>query len=252
MITEYFSKINASLGALVIVCFFFPWFSIDCGNITIVKLSGFDIATGHISLEQRVDEQLAQSGKNFETLEQEHPVRPQLYLMVVIVCALVIVGYSARMFQELNRVGMFAVGAFGVFGFLVLMYATMREFGFDIPPDVAAMVRVPRQPAFFITAGSFIGVVALSVVGLRASAEPSSEMVSMNLPINVEEQSKNTIDELPMEGAFNLPDEENAFGEKMNHSHASVQATTCPSCGETVSGRQEKCPKCGTSVTRKA
>jgi zinc ribbon protein len=251
MITEHFSKINLSLGVLVVACFFLPWLSIDCGNTTIVKLSGFDLATGHVTLEQRADQQLTQSGKDFNTLESEHPVRPQLYLMVVIVCALVIVGYSVRMFREMDRVGMFAVGAFGVFGFLVMVVAAVREFGVDIPPDVAQMVRVPRQPAFYMSVVSFLGVVVLSVIGLRASAEPSREVISLNIPLASDEQLQNIIDELPRQEESSLPAGENAFGESSGSLASSVQFRICPSCGEKFSIQQEICPKCGTLITTK-
>src|SRR5438034_845652 len=92
MIMEYLPKINIVLGVIVIIFFFFPWISIDVGNVVIMKCSGYDLAAGNISVN---DNALQQESGQPGTVAQAQPstqsdrnVRPQLYLFIIIVCAL--------------------------------------------------------------------------------------------------------------------------------------------------------------------
>ena len=255
MILEHFSKINISLGALVIICFFLPWLSVDCGNVTIAELSGYDLATGHIVLEQSAMQQLTQRGQDFSALQREHQARPQLYLVVVVFCALGMVGYGIRMLQELNRVGMFAVGVFGVFGILLMAFAAGRDFGIDIPADAARLVQISHPLAFYVTMISFLGTVVLSVLGICGSTEASEESVTIELPIAADEKLSNTIEELPIEEESNSFSTVNDFGEppelvstEIKRIPAPAGSKICTSCGAVVSAYQTKCLKCGMNV----
>ena len=104
---EHLPKINIASGVLIVICFFLPWFSIDCGNMAIVKVSGYDLASGKISLDENLLRQVsAQYGKgeeDYSEIENQRNARPQFYLVIVVLCALGIIGYSAKMLNEIGR-----------------------------------------------------------------------------------------------------------------------------------------------------
>jgi len=255
MILDHFSKINIGLGLITLVCFFLPWINVGCGNVTIVRLSGFDLATGRIVLDEDAMQQLSaeaeRTGRNLNPLEQEHQTQPQLYLVVVVMCSLGMIGYGVRMFQELNRVGIFAIGAFGAFALLVMAFAAAKDFGVDLPADVARIVHIAHGSGFYLTTASFLGSIVLSVVALRATSETAEETVTIDLPINKAEILPEEIESLDLPETASDAVGTNAFGEPVKLSNpGTVVAPTaepearCPSCGTPVKVSQATCGQC--------
>ncbi len=258
MILEYYSKINIALGSIVLLCFFLPWVNIGCGNVTITRLSGFDLTMGHITIDDeamhQVEAEASRTGSAINRIQAEHNTRPQFYLLVIVVCALGIVGYGVRMMQELNRVGIFAVGAFAVFGLLLIVVASARDFGVDLPQDVARVVHVGHGAGFFLMLASLLASAALSVITLRATSETSDDedKLTIDLPIPKEEDLTGGEAEQHVPSAHSKPSAgTNAFGES-TESRGSATTTAssskelrCPSCGSTVAASDLTCGHCG-------
>ena len=250
MIVEHLPKINIVLGVLVIIFFFFPWVSVEVGNIVIMKCSGYDLATGNISVNERALQQesgeLGTGSQVQPSTQGDRSARPQLYLLITIVCALGIMGYSSKMLSEFTRVGTVAVMAFGVFGLLIMVFGLWRDFGMDISADVASVIKAPGQLALYFTITSFLVSVALSFIGLRAFAEPSEEIGSIDVQIDTP-QLIDEIEQLAPDNAIGSSSS-NGFGDFVEKPS---EETTCPTCGLIVSIHHAKCSKCGTNLHSK-
>jgi len=260
MLLDHFPKFNIAFGVVVLICFFLPWVSIDCGETTIVELSGYDLTIGHVVLEQdaanKLSAELARSGGSSEPLEGEHHISPQFYLLVVALCSLGIIGYSVRMREEVNRVGMVAVGIFGVFGILLMTFAAARDFGLDLPADAARMVHISHPIAFYVIILAFSASVALSVLAMRGTSEDSKARVNLDLPIAKPSGLPEVAEDLHAEIPVNPGGPTNAFGEPVANSGtpaaggtAAAPSRICHSCGAELAETQLTCPKCGRSTT---
>jgi hypothetical protein len=256
MILDYFSKVNIGLGIIVLICFFLPWVNAGCGSVMIVKLSGYDLLTGHIALDEDAMQQLsaeaARAGRTVGTLEGEHQTRPQFYLIVIVVCALAMIGYSVRMVQELNRIGIFAIGAFGALAILLLMFSASRDFGADLPPDVARIVHIGRGSGFYVTMAALLSSVTLSVIALRGTSDSPEKIVTIDLPIPQTPALQEEIESLDVAETSPEVHATNAFGEPMKTfapgaavSSTVEQTTQCPLCGTSVKKSQTICEQCG-------
>ncbi len=255
---EHLPKVNISLGAIVVICFFLPWLSIDCGNIPIVKLSGYELMTGKISLDdnllRQASEQYGKNEEDYSAYENQRESRPQFYLLMVVMCALVIAGYSGRMLTEFNKVGTVAVIAFSLFGLLLMIITSIRNFGMDIPPDAAMLVQTSHQFGFYLTAISFLGSAVLSFLGLRANAESSEELVEIQITMPPASPAIGEIEELTLEeprpelAVSDFSDFEKSKPQEPVKKAIPPGAKTCSSCGAIVSVYQTKCMKCGSKL----
>lgn len=258
MLMEHLSKINLSLGALVLICFFLPWFSVDCGNITVLKVSGYDLTTGKIAVDddmlRQATSQYGQSDQDFSALGNERGARPQFYLLMVAMCALGIIGYSAKMMNEFNKVGTIAVIAFSVFGLLLVIFTVTRDFGMEIPSDAAMFVQISNQFGFYGTVLGFLAAAVLSVIGLRANAEPDDELETLSIPIPAIPPTAVDIEQLTLDEPLNVAatndftEFEKTEPQEPKKTVVPKGAKACPSCGVVVSVYQTKCMKCGAKL----
>ena len=241
-------KINLGLGVVVLICFFLPWVSIDCGNVAFLKLSGYQLATGKISLDESVLAQLKQQvGDVQETDAAEQQARPQFYLLAVAACAAGMIIYGVKMLSGVNRLNALAAAAFSVLGILVMLAASAFDYGLDIPPDAAMLIQTSHQFGFYMTVICFIGAGALSLLSLRAVAGQSDSLARIDFP--AAPLQANTA--VPPEPLTPAAPQEDPFGEAPETAPTSKpQAGTrkCPSCGSPVGPFQTKCLKCGTKI----
>ena len=256
MVLEHFSKISLTLGAIVMICFFLPWLNIGCGNVAIVKLSGYGLTTGHIELEQdAVQRQVSyrsHSGGDSYALQSEHQVRPQLYLLLIVVCAVGMIVYSVRMLQELDRIGMYVIGACGIFGVLLLTVAASRDFGVDLPADIARTVHISHPPAFFLSEVCFVSAILLSAFGIWRTMESTANAVLPRVSTSVDGKVNQVPGKLPGEEKSNFLKTTNAFGEPLvqtpPESEQGMVTKICSSCGSVVSIDHTTCQTCGNIV----
>ena len=258
MLLDHFPKINIGIGIIILICFFLPWVSIDCGNVSFITISGYELATGNISLDnqtlQQFREQLNREGQSGSSLDQAQHARPQLFLLVVILGGLGIITFSARMVSEFNRMRAFSIIGFSLFGLVILLFASLQNFGLAIPQDVGFLLKTPLQFGFYITTLSFIGAGLLSFLAIKASAEPTIDTVPIEIPLRTPPPLEREIEQLPVESDNNEFEiiEEKPLAEKTapfaQRRTSQPGARTCPTCGVVVGKFQTKCMKCGSDL----
>lgn len=236
---EHVAKINLSLGCLVIVCFFLPWVGLSCGDITFVKLSGYQLTTGKIPLDDEVLRQyqtnlgIENSEEGFSTQTQQAP--PKFYFLIVVICALNIIFFSAKMLGELDRAKLFIGMLFADIGAVFMIILAVIDFGIDIPSGSEMIIQTSYQVGYYATLFSLFGVAGLSVLGVKALGMGSIGETSIDLKISM------------------LPRLESGSVENINLSDSTSLAEsskkTCKQCGSPVEAYQVKCVKCGSTLT---
>lgn len=210
MFAEYIPKINLGLGLVVVICFFLPWVSVDCGNVSFVKLSGFNLTTGKIPLDERSMAAWSEKLGGGTVTANESPVgsqkaHPQYYLVFVVVAALGVVFYSFQGMREYTRVKGFSVAAFGGFGLIGVVLAALLDFGLGIPPEAAMMIQTSYQVGFYGSVLSFLAVIVLSYLWLKSAHEaPPEEVPDVLANITVETPPPMDMVGLPP-GALGIP-----------------------------------------------
>ncbi len=270
MIFDNLPKVNIALGTVVLVCFFLPWISIDCGNMTFVKVSGLQLTTGNIPLDEaRMEELSNQFGRRMaldesgDEVSQSTQTEPRFYFLAILVCAGTLIFYSYRMMSQLTRVEILGALIPGGIGALSMLFFLASDFGIDMPADAAVIIQVTPQFGFYGTLLAFIGVTTLSAMSLRAfeppekpqaaAAQPGPRFVPAE-PVILDPDPKQDgnveilIDETPLEKALDLPQVyEPPKEQKPAQTPAKPAppgAKACPSCGAVVGIYQTMCMKC--------
>ncbi|GEM_PF-6663693 len=274
MIFDNVPKINIALGTVVVICFFLPWISIDCGNETFVKASGLQLTTGKIPVD---DAQMEEFSNQFghrvdldatgDAASQSRQRKPRLYFLAILLCAGVVVFYSYRMLSRLSRVEIMGALIPGGLGTLGMLFFLADDFGIDMPPDAAVMIQVTPQFGFYGTLLGFLGVTTLSALSLRAFKPPeeppavtnepaaryvTAEPVILDLDRKGEGNVEIFIDETPLEKALDLPQVYEPPKETKPVQPAGKPAPpgakTCPNCGTVVGLYQTMCMKCSSPL----
>jgi len=276
MFGEYIPKINLALAAVIIGCFFLPWVSIDCGSVSRVKLSGYNLTLGQIPLDQEEMRELTQrGGGNLTTDETEGGLpkgHPQYYLAFVIIAALGVILYTAQAMYQYARMKSMAVIVFGGVGLLGLIVAGLLDFGLGIPKEMSVVVQTTFQFGYYISVLSYIGIIGISGIWFKATQEmPAVELPKelQNLETQgslVNEEGEVVLKEDPVIATFGEVTtrpaapvtEEKPEGEKPPEVQPAQPAPpaaapqpgvkACPSCGIAVGIYQTKCMKCGAKL----
>ncbi len=227
---EHAAKINLGMGCLVLACFFLPWVGLSCGDITFVKLSGYQLTTGKIPLDEDVIRQY-QDKLGMERSEEEMSGQPQqstpkFYFLIVIICAANIIFLSAKMLDEIDRTKSIVTMVFADVGAVFMIIIAAIDFGFDIPSGSEMIIRTSLQPGYYITLAAFFIVAALSVITMKALNTPS--VVDMNLNLQIPEQKFSGQGSIKTSGASQ-----------------SQRVKTCKQCGSQIDMYQAFCDKCG-------
>ena len=205
MFAESIPKINLGLGLVVIVCFFLPWVSIDRGNVSFVKISGYNLTTGNIPLDERSLAALGDrlGGGKLTTNQTITPVQkghPQYYLIFVVIAALGVVLYSIQGMRRYSRVKTLSVGVFGALGLLGIIVSALLDFGLAIPAEAATMIQTTYQVGFYGSVLSFLGVIVFSFLLMKSAHDVTAEPLSAELKnLVVETPPPVAMDDVPFD-----------------------------------------------------
>ena len=203
MFAEHIPKINLGLGLVIIICFFLPWVSVDCGSVSVVKLSGYHLTTGNIPLDEHSLAALGEklgggkitANEGTEPLQKGHP---QYYLIFVVIAALGVVLYSLQGMRAYSRVKSLSVAVFAALGLVGVIVSALLDFGLGIPAEAAMMIKTSYQAGFYGSVLSFLGVIALSFLWLKSAHEvPAQALPSELANLVVEAPEAVAIEEQP-------------------------------------------------------
>ena len=251
-------KINAGLGCVVLLCFFLPWVSFSCGTVTFLKLSGYHLTAGKVPADESVlkkyEERSGSLSEDERVPEDLRSARPKFIYLIVIICALNIIGFSLRMLEGgPDRFKSMAVMIFADIGLVFMVVAGVLDFGIGVPPEAGSFIESSLEFGYFGTAVSFFAAGALSLFALWMIGQATVRTAPVELQI--------------AEEAFSGPDavkETDAFTEvEAEHfgitpkkkpevqAPASPGVNTCPACNASVGEYQVKCVKCGSALKPK-
>src|SRR5262245_18134353 len=104
---EHLPKINIGVAVLAFACLFLPWMSISSGEMTLINLSGFQLVTGSLRLNDPHIQELRENYRNNEELAFAVPASEQghkrWYDAASILCILALAGAGASSLTNLNR-----------------------------------------------------------------------------------------------------------------------------------------------------
>lgn len=268
MIFDNIPKINIGLGAVVLICFFLPWMSIDCVDVSFVRVSGFQLTTGKISVDNaRLEELTSQYGHRMDlegsgdTPSASNQGKPRFYVLVIVVCAGTVIYFSYKMLSQRRRLEILGALIPGGFGTLGMFFFAAFDFGVNVPPDSAAIIQVTPQVGFYGTILGFLGITALNALTLRSFSIPekgdepvnkpepnfvAAEPVILDMDSRHQGDVEIIIDEVPLEKVLDLPQVYDAPAK--DKPIPPPGASLCPHCGAVVGIYQSRCMKCSSPL----
>ena len=282
MTFDIFPKINIGFGVVVLICFFLPWISIDCASETFTRVSGFQLATGLISVDEiQLEELTSRYGNRLDpdgndgTLSESKHAKPRFYFLVIVACAAAATFSSYKMLKGLTRLKMFGVLIPGGLGALGTLFFLATDFGIDIPADLTSVIQVTAQPGLYLTVLGFLGITTLSAISLKSFSPPQPTPVPQSQPkpaqstsahrkpthLALEEEVILELDR-PREGVEDIMLEKKSTEDELNLPQVyedpnepkpapkAPEAGTknCPKCGAIAGIYQLKCMKCSSPL----
>ncbi|MBA3457901.1 MAG: hypothetical protein H0T42_32765 [Deltaproteobacteria bacterium] len=168
------SKLGKYISAVVIACFFLPFFGISCDGMDVITISGTDMVGGCKpgGLITAADEEGKMQGGSIEAKIDDVDVEP----FAVAALALVVIMFSLSFLGTRSAMRATLIVAVLASGALAALYVEMRgEMIEAVEKEATSMEKGPMTRDAKVSAGGrfglwIAGLGLLSVIGLTASA----------------------------------------------------------------------------------